>query len=61
MEPGSVIAGADPPACKASSMDNAFKAVLLQVIGHVCSAEVDAAPEEGLDIGNRRVHKGRDK
>ena len=61
VQPARVVAGADPPAGKASGVDDAPEAVLLEVISHVRSAEVDAPPEEGLDIGDRGVHIGRDE
>ncbi len=61
VEPGCIIAGADPPRCIASSMDNAFESILLQVISHAGAAKANSSPEQGLDIGNRRIHERRDK
>ena len=61
VEPGRVVAGADVPAGEAPAVDDALEAVLLEVEGHVGSDEVDAPPDERLDVGDGRVHERRDE
>ena len=59
VEPGGVVAGADPPGRVGAAVDDAAHAVFLQVVAHLGADEVDAAPDRGLDIRQRRVHEGR--
>jgi len=61
MQPGGVITGTNPPAGVAAAIDHAFIVILLQIIGHINTAEIDTPPEQGLDIGQRGIHKGGDK
>jgi len=61
MQPGGIITGTNPPASVTPTVNHTFIAMLLQIIGHINAAEIDAPPEQGLDIGQRGIHKGGNK
>ena len=61
VEPGRVVAGADPPGRVGAAVDDAAQAVLLEVVAHLRADQVDPPPDHGLDVRQGRVHEGRDE
>jgi len=61
VEPGGVVAGSDVPAGEAPAVNDALEAVFLEVVAQVGSEQVDAPPDERLDIRDGRIHERGDE